>query len=111
MADGRSSGEGDLSGVYELLVTGPAVSSYVPLDLKNSKLWGSTLRIGGRVSALHPHHPVRMRPGSGILRGVGTEEPWKHQKRLRSGCLRCEQDVPDLRVSPFHSAYKEALGC
>ncbi|CAE7805129.1 ccr4 [Symbiodinium sp. CCMP2456] len=68
LADGRSSGEGDLSGVYELLVT-------------------------GRVSALHPHHPVRMRPGSGILRGVGTK------------------DVPDLRVSPFHSAYKEALGC
>ncbi|CAE6915056.1 CCR4 [Symbiodinium natans] len=67
LVDGRSSGDGDLSGVYQLFTT-------------------------GSVSASHPHHPVRMRPGSGILRGVSTKE------------------VPDLQVLPFYSAYKEADG-
>eukprot|EP00811_Abedinium_folium_P034349 NODE_7237_length_1597_cov_4.683673.p1 GENE.NODE_7237_length_1597_cov_4.683673~~NODE_7237_length_1597_cov_4.683673.p1 ORF type:complete len:379 (+),score=124.84 NODE_7237_length_1597_cov_4.683673:310-1446(+) len=46
----------------------------------------------GRVLPSHPHHPVTLRPTSGILRGV------------------LPSDVPELSVTPFLSAYREAHG-
>jgi len=46
----------------------------------------------GRAPVGHPHHPVRLRRGRGILRGVAPA------------------DVPELSVLPFRSAYWEAQG-
>ena len=51
----------------------PAVAKVSAPTAWVSGFVGSSLIIGGGVSASHPHHPVRMRPGSGILRGVGTK--------------------------------------
>ncbi|CAK8987212.1 Carbon catabolite repressor protein 4 homolog 4 (CCR4 homolog 4) (Protein HESPERIN) (AtHESP) (AtHesperin), partial [Durusdinium trenchii] len=49
LLDGRSSGEGVLSGVYQLLTQGD-------------------------VEVLHPHHPVQMRPKVGILKGLQPQD-------------------------------------
>lgn len=47
----------------------------------------------GNVLLGHPHHPVTLRPGAGILAGVSKD------------------DVPELEVAPFRSAYHEVNGC
>lgn len=46
----------------------------------------------GRVAQNHPHHPVHLRPSVGILRGITPA------------------DVPELVVTPFRSAYRDANG-
>ncbi|CAL1146736.1 unnamed protein product, partial [Cladocopium goreaui] len=69
LLDGRSQGPkgAELSGVYELMTR-------------------------GRVDVQHPHHPVLLRPGTGILAGVRP------------------QDVPEFQVESFQSAAQEAGG-
>ena len=31
-------------------------------------------KLSGKVEVSHPHHPVMLRPGSGILKGIQPEE-------------------------------------